>query len=103
MTDTQEPGLSAMVATIAGGWIALSTLGFATTLYSGPVFALALVSAIGIACSLKGFGGCEMLVAMIVSTVLGALLIPLTPWAWVAPMLPGGFMVSVVFADILWD
>ena len=102
MASNQEPSISATVATFAGGWITLLTIGVAATFYVGPIVALAVVSAIGLACSLKGFGGCEMPLAMLVFIVLGVIAIPLTRRAWVAPILPGGLMLSAVFIDI-WD
>ena len=103
LANTQEPSSVAMLATFAGGWVALLTIGASTTFYLGPIPALVIVSAIGIACSLKGFGGCEMPIAMLVFIVLGVIAIPLTRWAWVAPSLPGGFMLSAVLTDFLWD
>ena len=99
----REPGLASTVALFACGWGALATLGTVLTLFDEPLFALAIVAMVGIACSVKAFGGCEMLVAMIVFTVLGCVLLPATPWAWIAPTLPGGFMVSAFVADLIWE
>ncbi len=103
MANTQEPSFAAVLAVFAGGWITLFAIGVATTFYLGPIPALAIISAIGIVCSLKGFGGCEMFMAMFVFIVLGVIAIPLTGWAWVAPMLPGGIMLSAVFTGFIWD
>ncbi len=100
---TREPGLASAVALFACGWGALATLGTVLTLSGEPLFALAIIAMVGSACSVKAFGGCEMLAAMIVFTVLGCVLFPTTTWAWIAPTLPGGFMVSAFVADLIWD
>ena len=98
----REPDLASTVALFACGWGVLAILGVVLTLSDEPLFALAIIALIGTACSIKAFGF-EMFVAMIVFTVLGCVLIPATPWAWIAPTLPGGFMVSAFVADLIWD
>lgn len=83
------------------GWISLGVLGTLLTLFSLPQFALIAVASIGIIASLRGFGGCEMLLAMILASILGGLLIQFTTWAWIAPFVPGGFMLSVAMEEAL--
>ncbi|TWU49000.1 hypothetical protein Poly51_49040 [Rubripirellula tenax] len=86
------------VALFVSGWVVLAILGIAFA--SAPLLALTGVSVVGFACAIKGFGSLEMPFAMVVSAVLGAVLLPKTEWAWIAPWLPGGFMVSVVLTDL---
>lgn len=84
---------------LTSGWISLGVLGTLLTLMAFPHFALIAVASIGIIASTRGFGGCEMLLAMIIASVLGGLLIQFTVWAWIAPFIPGGFMLSVALED----
>jgi hypothetical protein len=56
------------------GWILLGVLGALRTLLSLPQFALIAVASIGIIASLRGFGGCEMLLTMIFASIVGGLL-----------------------------
>lgn len=99
----REPNLALTVALFGCGWGILTILGVVLNWLHEPAIALAIIAMIGITCSVKAFGGCEMLVAMIVFTVLGCILLPATPLAWIAPALPGGFMVSVFVSDLIWD
>ena len=42
-----------------------------------------------------------MLLMMIVASVLGGLLNSTTDWAWIAPFLPAGFMLSVALENAI--
>ncbi|MFO0942506.1 MAG: hypothetical protein U0930_17350 [Pirellulales bacterium] len=81
------------------GWILLGVLGTLLTLYSRPEFALIAVASIGIISSLRGFNGCEMLLAMFIASIVGGHLLLFTVWAWIAPFVPGGFMLSVAIEN----
>ena len=94
---TKKSSSSSRAMASFGGWAIPTILGFGSAWLGYPTAAVGLVAAVGLLCSLKGFNGCEMPLAMIIFTALGILLLPLTTWAWVAPMLPAGFMVSVAF------
>ena len=66
-----------------------------------PRIALIATASIGIIAAIKGFRGFEMLLMMIVASVLGGLLNSTTDWAWIAPFLPAGFMLSVALENAI--
>ena len=82
------------------GWLVLGVVGIAGLLMFTSFVSLILVSAIGICCSILAFRSLEMLLAMAAGTILGAMLITFTNWAWIAPWLPGGFMLTVTLDSL---
>ena len=101
MDQKIDTGFGTQIALFGSGWIALSVIGTVLTLYGYSFLALICVAAIGLVCSVVGFGSLEMPLAMVVFTILGSILFSLTDWAWIAPMAIGGFMVSVVVGDLM--
>ena len=83
------------------GWVLLGILGISIAQFGLPVTALLVVSVLGFICSVVGFRSLEMAFGMIVFIILGSLLAFSTDWAWVAPWLPGGFMVTVAIGSYL--
>ena len=77
------------------GWLALGVVGILVMLASTPFLSFILVSTIGIGCSIFAFRSLEMPFAMAIATILGGMLMPITIFAWIAPWLPGGFMLTV--------
>ena len=100
MTSHNEDRPVLEFLSFVSGWLALGVVGTLGMLASTSFLSFILVSTIGIGCSIFAFRSLEMPFGMAIATILGGMLVPITTFAWIAPWLPGGFMLTVALARL---